>query len=141
MAGGDMGPQLSGLELFQRAADARGQILGVQRLEGGGSESRSPGFLLTFDVGRILVRADPARGALVAEHLQSREEEPGALKPAAEEEPWWRILGNPITRVWELDEGSDRVRGYRLQFRADADDPLVVVLEPEGGLVRAAVES
>jgi hypothetical protein len=136
-----MGTQLPGLELFQRAADARGQILAVQRLESGGSESRAPAFLLIFDVGQILVRADPARGGLVAEHLQSREDEPGPLASAGDEEPWWRILGSPITRVWELDEGSDRPRGYRLQFRADTDDPRVVFLEPEGGLVRAGVES
>lgn len=126
-----------GLAVLQRAAEARAQLLKVERLAsaGGGEERTAPAFLLTFDAGRVLLRADPTGGALRAVQLEAREGKPPGLVDAAEEEPWWRILGNPLARVWEEPSG-----GVRMQFRADDDSPRIVGLERQGGLVRVALE-
>ena len=51
-----------GVELFERAAEVGGCFLKAEQLvESGGDDDplRGPGYLLTFDVGRILVAADP----------------------------------------------------------------------------------
>jgi hypothetical protein len=127
-----------GFELFQRASGARAQILRVERMASSDGESSAPAFLLTFDVGRILVRSDPFTGSLRAEALESREAVSGPLACADEEEPWWRVLGAPLTAAWE--SGAEEARGLRLRFRSDDDNPRVIALRPEGASVRASLE-
>jgi hypothetical protein len=118
------------MELFERVVTAGGQLLRVD-FEGSGSGSSS--LLLTFDVGRLLVRADPATGELQVEVVESRTSFVGELLPAEEEEPWWRVIGNPLARV------SAAGHGLRLQFRADGDSPRTIELSSEGHLVCAAL--
>jgi hypothetical protein len=121
-----------GFELFERAAGAKAQLLRVQRLGEAGREGSAAGFELTFDVGRILVRSDPMRGCLQIEESSG---DPGGLTSAGEEEPWWRVLGNPIVAAANAGNGV-----MRLQFRPDEENPRVVVFSMEDGLVRAVVE-
>jgi hypothetical protein len=125
------------LEVLHRAAEARAQLLRVERLApaGGGEERAAPALLLTFDAGMVLLRADPAADALAAEQLEVGAPRPAGLVDAIEEEPWWRIIGNPLTRVWEEPAGA-----LRMQFRADDDNPRIVGFERQGGLVRVALE-
>ncbi len=94
--------------LFERAAAAGSQLMQVQR-EHSASESESGKFLLTFDVGRILVR--DGGDALVAEHLESSDEIPAGMVNATDEEPWWRVLGSPLVRVWSVPEVSSYLGG------------------------------
>ena len=138
-----------GIELFERAAEARGRILRVEQLvpEGGGSNPAcGAGYLLTFDVGRILVAPDAASGGLRLAHVEQHGDLPGALLPLEEEEPWWRVVGNPITRAWPATTGAGaaasagRVSAVRIQFREDEEDPRVISLSFEGGAVRATME-
>lgn len=118
------------MELFERVVAAGGVLLRVdfQELAGGVS-----GLLLTFDVGRLLVRADPLAGGLRVEYAESRGGVEGELLSADEEEPWWRVLGNPLARV------SAAAGGLQLQFRADGDNPRIIALASEGRRVRAAL--
>ncbi|MCZ6782842.1 MAG: hypothetical protein O7G30_05980 [Proteobacteria bacterium] len=128
-----------GIELFERAAEAGGQILRVERAdasEGGGS---ALAYLLTFDVGRIWVRSDPLAGGVAAELAEGAPEGPTGLVSVDDEEPWWRVLGEPLRRAWETADGD--ARGFRLQFRSDDDKPRFVLLTPAGGLVRAGLEA
>ncbi|MGH0035872.1 MAG: hypothetical protein ACQGVK_12670 [Myxococcota bacterium] len=120
--------------LFERAAQAGGQLLRVERLPDGGREGLAPAFLLTFDVGRILLTVEG--GALRGDHLVSQQDVPSGLVDAAEEEPWWRLLGNPLHRV-----AAPRDGGLDLQFRADDANPRVVRLRARGALVSAGLES
>jgi len=117
--------------LFERAVAAGAQLLRVERLPTGGSEDRSPAFLFTFDVGRILVTVE--NRALRGDHVVALEDVPTGMVDAAEEEPWWRLLGNPLTRVG-TENGA-----LALQLRHDRDNPRTVRLEVEGVLVRATL--
>ena len=138
-----------GIELFERAAEARARILRVEQLvpEGGGSNPAcGAGYLLTFDVGRILVAPDAATGGLRLARVEQRGDLPGALLSLEEEEPWWRVVGNSITRVWPAGTGAGaaasaaEVDAVRIQFREDEEDPKVISLSFEGGAVRVTTE-
>ena len=133
----------SGLEIFERAADARGQILRAE------ADRRGPGagvLVLTFDVGRILVR--PGEEGLEIEHVENHERLPGGLETLDEEEPWWRLLGQPITAAWPggVEEGVGApglgsLMVLKLRFRDETDNPRVVQLEATGPAVRVSLEA
>ena len=138
-----------GIELFEKAAEARGRILRVERLapEGGGSNPAcGAGYLLTFDVGRVLVTPDAAAGGLRLTHIEQRGDLPGAFLPLEEEDPWWRVLGNSITRAWPAPAGAGaaasggEVSAVRIQFREDEEDPKVISFRFEGDIVRVTTE-
>ena len=138
-----------GIELFERVAEARGRILRVEQLvpEGGGSNPAcGAGYLLTFDVGRILVAPDAATGGLRLALVEERGDLPEALLPLEEEEPWWRVVGSAITRAWPATTGAGaaasggEVDAVRIQFREDEEDPKVISLSFEGGAVRVTTE-
>jgi peptide-methionine (R)-S-oxide reductase len=99
-----------GIELFERAAEARGRFLRAEQLQAAGGASdpqRGPGFLLTFDVGRILVAADPGNQSLLLRQVKNPEEVASIrLTELGEEEPWWRIVGDPLTAVWPVHRGG-----------------------------------
>ena len=139
-----------GLELFQRAADARGRIVRVEQLLSAGAEenpAQGVGYLLTFDVGRILVAADPAHERLSLHHVETAEEIEAIKRVSLDEaEPWWRVAGNEITRVWPAGQGagaeggSEDVREVRIQFREDSESPRVISLRYEAGAVHVGEE-
>lgn len=139
-----------GIEVLERAAEERARILRVEQLVSadGGDPQRAPGYLLTFDVGRVLVAADPTHERLLVRHIQ-RSDELASLRldPLDEEEPWWRVAGNPITRVWPAADGGegavsdDAPHDVRLQFREDDENPRVISLRYESGAVCAGEES
>ncbi len=138
-----------GIELFERAAEARARILRVDRLDGVGSDSVicGLGYLLTFDVGRILVVADTDSGSLTLRQIDEPSTLSGSLVVQDEAEPWWRVAGNPITRVWPGAPGegaaasTGALRDVRIQFREDEENPKVVSLRFEAGTVQVAMEN
>ena len=131
-----------GLKVFERAVEARGRILHVEADQTGAT----PGILvLTFDVGRILIR--PGEDGLLVEHVEKAEALPDGLDPLDEVEPWWRLLGQPLTAAWPggVEEGVG-ARGLgslmvlKLRFREESDNPRVVRLEAAGRAVRVSLE-
>lgn len=140
-----------GVEVLERAAEERGRILRVEQLlapDGRGGPLRAPGYLLTLDVGRVLVAADPKHERLLVRHIENASEVADLrLESLVEEEPWWRVVGNPITRVWPGADGADAavtadaVYDLRIQFREDAENPRVISLKYESGAVRVGEES
>jgi hypothetical protein len=140
-----------GIELFERAAESRARILQVQQLvavDGTSDSLRAPGYLLTFDVGRILVAADPKQEQLLVRHVDSAADVDGLrLECLDEEEPWWRVAGSSITRAWPGADGgdaavtADAVHDLRLQFREDSENPKVISLKYESGAVCVGEEN
>lgn len=137
-----------GIELLVRAAEARGRILKVERrapVGQGDDPTIGLVFLLTFDVGRVLVGLDPATGQIEATHLEVDAAPPTGLEDLAEEEPWWRVLGNPLCAAWPNATGegaeSDRggaLAGLCLQFREDDANPKLIALTAEAPGVRVS---
>lgn len=109
----------------------------------GGRSDRLSSLLLTFDVGRILVVAvpasAPATAALSIEYAGSREHAPPGLRDSGEDEPWWRVLGQPLARVWRPSETEGEA--VCLQFRADDQNPRVVSLTARGAGVAVRLET
>jgi hypothetical protein len=126
-----------GIELFERAAAGGGQLLRAEVRPLDGRGDRVSALLLTFDLGRIAVAAEPATSRLAIEYVPSRDDV-GGLEDASEEEPWWRLLGSPLARAWPA--GPDGKGGLYLQFRASGQSPRVVALEPRGGSVAIRLE-
>lgn len=120
------------MELLERAAEAASCLLRIEQALAPGGTDLS-GLLLTFDVGRILLSLDAATQEVREKQVASREQLSQSFEKMDEEEPWWRVLGNPLTRVRDLKVGGGK--GVALQFRTDADNPrLIAILPGEEGL-------
>jgi hypothetical protein len=139
-----------GIEVFERAAEARARILRVQQLVSPGRSadpSRAAGYLLTFDVGRILVVPAPSSEGLVVSQVEDSSEIEAELFLLDEEDPWWRVIGNSITGVWPgvAGQGASAGKGgasdLRLQFREDTDNPKVITLSYAAGAVQVKTEA
>ena len=119
---------MDGIELFERARDGDAKLLSVERVPSPGQpneEGVGVAVLVTLDAGRILVSSVPASRTLHAMHIEEKEDAPTGTIPAVGEEPWWRLIGAPLTGVWLESDGS----ALRLQFRKDSDNPRFVRLE------------
>ena len=132
----------AGLAILERAAEARGKIL---RAEGDRAGATLGVLMLTLDVGRILVT--PSEEGLVVAHLEDPSATPGGLGALDDEEPWWRLLGQPLTAAWMggVEEGVG-ARGLgslmvlKLRFREESDNPRVIRLEATGNSIRVSLE-
>ncbi len=144
-----VGRMTEDMELLRRVSEADGQLLRVERYAGmaesnaAGQSTRGshhglvPGLLLTFDVGRVLVWANPGQRRLECEHIRDVEDVPKELVCLDEEEPWWRVLGSPLARVVADGESP----AYRLQFRRDERNPRFIWLIQRGDCVRIRMET
>ena len=102
-------------------------------------------LVLTFDVGRIVVR--PEDEGLRVEALAPGGQVPEATEVLDDDEPWWRLLGQPITAAWPggVDDGVG-ARGLgslmvlKLRFREETENPRIVKLEATGPQVRVSLE-
>ena len=128
--------------MLERAAEARGKILRAEADRAGASVGM---LALTFDVGRIIVT--PSESGLEIEQLADPTAMPPGLGVLDEEEPWWRLLGSPITAAWPggVDEGVG-ARGLgslmvlKMRFREESESPRVVQLEATGNSIRISLE-
>ncbi len=130
------------LAILERAAESRGKIL---RAEGDRAGERLGALVLTFDVGRVLVVS--SEEGLVIEHISDPAGMPDGLAVLDDEEPWWRLLGQPLTAAWPggVEEGVG-ARGLgslmvlKLRFREESENPRVVQLEATGASIRVSLE-
>jgi hypothetical protein len=116
-------------QVLARVSAAGGRLLRVERAPAPGpAAARASRVLrLTFDVGRVELTAP--QGALEAEVVPAGDAAPLPVA-ADEEDPWWSVLGNPLTRVEPRPDGS-----LLVQFRPDAAAPKLLALAPEGRAV------
>ncbi len=114
------------LQWLERVAQEGGKLLRVLRepVAGPGGARRSRSLVWTFDVGSLALHAQA--GAVVAEAM-APDADPSALLPADEDDPWWTLIGHPLTKASERADGA-----LLVQFRADADSPKVLVLAAGG---------
>jgi hypothetical protein len=134
-----------GIELFERVAESDGRLLRAEQLVDAAAQevdpARAPAFLLTFDVGLILVAANPAEGTLLLRRVEAASELSAQTVRVDEEEPWWKVIGNPIARAWPGVDGTGAtgqgaaLYELKVQFREDGENPKVVVFRFERGAV------
>ena len=118
------------------ARDAEAKLLAVERLPGvGGDEQLGAAFLLVFDAGRVLVAAEAETRSLCALHSEDKEDAPSGMISSIEEEPWWRVLGCPLSGVWDETEGAV----LRLELRSEGAARRFITLTAEGEAVRCAL--
>ncbi len=136
-----MAPQAS-LEIFERAAQAQGRIL---RVEADRAGALARVLALTFDVGRVLVRSE--EGEIRAQAVPDRDALPAGLVCLDDEEPWWRVLGQPITAAWPAKGGApgdggagEALPALKLRFRESDRNPRIVALAAAGPALRIALE-
>ena len=128
-----------------RIAVAKGRLLRIEADRAGPTPRH---LALTFDIGRVLIQ--PTGETLLVSPVEEREELPSELVSLEEEEPWWRLLGNPLTRLEctsadgpEAAPASGEPDNHvemKLRFREAAENPRVVVLRAAGASVRVSVE-
>ena len=114
------------MELLERAAAAASPLLAAESIADGG-------LLLTFEAGRLRLVANPAGSDLAVELVESGDADALRRVNLGEEEPWWRLIGNPIVAVTATDGG------VALQFRHDGDNPRIVEVTLAGGALRVAL--
>jgi len=130
------------LRVFERSVDARGRLLRVEADRSGATPRL---LVLTFDVGRVLLR--PTDDGLSAAIVEDRGALPTAIEPVDDEEPWWRVLGQPLTAAWpgglgeaEGAQASGPLLVLKLRFREESENPRIVSLESAGSAIRVALE-
>jgi hypothetical protein len=123
------------MEAFKNAAAAGAQLLKAERLAPAGDDQTplTSAYLLTFDVGRVLLATDPARGRLVAENIPDPDSVPGGRVDASEDEPWWRLLGCSLALATPAAEPAS----LRLDFRISGGELRSLDLVMTGGAIRA----
>lgn len=128
------------LFIFERVTEARGRLL---RVEADRSDAAPKQLVLTFDVGHVLIR--PTDEGLSTAHIVDRAGVPDGLVLLDEEEPWWRLLGEPLTAAWPGGlEGaagalsSGPLLALKLRFRDESENPRIVLLESAGTVVRVS---
>ena len=122
------------MERLLRVVEAGGRLLKVDR-KGEVSPTVARAFLLTFDVGRLLIEVDAGKIHSVA--IESEDELPSGLVTASEDEPWWRVMGCVVTGVAPGDVGA---AGLRIKFREDDENPKFIKMVPDGAEVRISLE-
>lgn len=126
------------MDLFERIVSARGRLLRVEQYADPAKRGTKvvPGLLMTFDVGHILIWGNTEPATLQLEHIPNPEEVPSRLVKLDEKEPWWRILGSPLTAVQSLENKTV----YRLQFRESDRSPRTISLTLQGDRIRIGME-
>ena len=84
-----------------------------------------------------LLEVGPETGKVRSVAIEAVDEVPAGVEVVSEEEPWWRLLGCPLARV---EAGEVGAQGIRLQFRADHENPRIIVLRPSGSEVQVSLE-
>jgi len=130
-----------GFEFFERVAAARARLLRAERF--GSPAQGDAGLALTFELGRITVEPEASAAgdaALSVSHPEDRDEPDSKLVSLEEEEPWWRVLGSPLTAVHWVGSAQGH-RELRLRFRELDDNPRHVALQSNGRAVTARIDS
>ena len=132
-AGGD-----SLAEALERVIQAQGRLLRVERapLAGPAGAQASSALRLTFDVGVVTVRPGGDPKGLEVETGPGADPGAAAFLPASEDEPWWKVIGCPLTRVEARGAGCVRAR-----FRGDRDNPRWFALLPLDGGIGVSMDS
>ncbi|MFP6654642.1 MAG: hypothetical protein VCB25_03370 [Myxococcota bacterium] len=132
---------LSNLDLLESIITAKGRIL---RAEADRTGPACEALALTFDVGRVLIQS--GGDGLIVSQAEDREALPEDMVPLDEEEPWWRLLGEPISAAWpggvEAGVGAKGLSSLlvlKLQFRAPSDNSRVICIESTGRLLRVSL--
>lgn len=127
-------------DVLDRVREAGGRLLRAERAPLGPGESGASATLrLTFDVGRVLLRvtAEGPAGLDAEVDDPGESEGPGAAPSylnADEDEPWWRLLGQPLLRV-EARGPEESPEALLLQFRREDERPRRVEIVAERGAV------
>ena len=131
----------TGLEILERAAEVRGKMLRVEADRDGATAGI---LVFTFDVGRVLVT--PSADGLEVAHVEVTDTLPPGLVALEEDEPWWRLLGNPLTAAWPGGvetgvgaRGLGSLMVLKLRFRDEGENPRVVQLEATGNAIRVSL--
>jgi hypothetical protein len=124
------------MERLTLVVENKGRLLKADRIGGDGA-GLAAGFLLTFDVGRLLLEVEPNAGMVRSLVIEGAEEIPAGVLDASADEPWWRLVGSPLARVSAGEVGA---QGLRLQFRADHENPRFITLQPSGSEVQVTLE-
>ncbi len=114
------------LSVLGKIVEANGRLLRVARAPrtGAAGARLSTRVRLTFDVGAVDLWVE---GDTLA---AGEPDEAEALLDAAEDEPWWTVLGHPLVRV-----AAHAPAGTLVQFRPDEASPKIFVLGVEAGAV------
>ena len=124
-------------ETLERVIHAQGRLLQVDRapLAGPAGARVSSELRLVFDVGVVTLRSGGSGADLEVEIAPVSEPRSAVFVSASEDEPWWKLLGFPPTRVGVRAGG-----GVRVQFRGDQENPRWLALFSSDGGVEASLD-
>jgi hypothetical protein len=125
-------------ETLERVIQAQGCLLRVERvpLAGPAGAHASSALRLTFDVGIVTVRPGVDAGGLEVEIGPGADPVSPVFLSVSEEDPWWKVMGCPLTRVEARGAGCVRAR-----FRGDRDKPRWLAVFPRNGGIEVSVDT
>ena len=96
---------------------------------------------LIFDAGTLTVTPSEDARELAVKWIPGEIQEPDDGLPMDEEDPWWKVLGNPLCRAWALSDPDTDARAIELQLRPDDANPKRLRLALDGAGVRVSEAS
>ena len=124
-------------ETLERVIRAQGRLLQVERapLAGPAGARVSSALRLIFDVGIVTLRSGGAGADLEVEIASVPDTQPSVFVSASEDDPWWKVMGFPLTRV-----GVRAAGGVRVQFRGDQENSRRLAVFSRGGGIEVSVD-
>jgi hypothetical protein len=95
----------------------------------------SSALRLTFDVGVVTLRPGEEGRDFEVQLEGVPDAGSEVFVSASEEDPWWRVMGSPLTRVQARAAG-----GVWVQFREDRENPRRFVVFLKYGGIEASVD-
>ncbi len=125
-------------EALEQVIRAQGRLLQVERipLAGPAGARVSSALRFIFDVGLVTLRSGEAGADFEVEIASVPDTRSPVFVSASEDEPWWTVVGFPLTAVWVRAVGDVRV-----QFRGDQENPRRFALSLRSGGIEASVEN
>jgi hypothetical protein len=123
-------------DTLERVVRAQGRLLRVERvpLPGPAGARASSALRLTFDVGILTLRPDQEGIGLEVEIGRVANAGAEDFVSASEDDPWWAVMGSPLTRVQSRATG-----GVCVQFRGDDENARRFTVFPRHGGVEASL--
>jgi hypothetical protein len=110
--------------ILEEMVESRPRLLRARVLPGRGRHAAE--ILLTFERSHLEVSAGTS-GLRLQTNLEP-EARPDDWVDVAEEDPWWTVMGAPLTEMWAARDEAGALQSLDLQLREAEDNPKVICL-------------
>jgi hypothetical protein len=126
--------------VMEELVHAQPRLLRTQLIPASGALELWQAVVLTFDVARLVVAPNPQGDEITLRVDAGQTPVPAGAVETEEEEPWWRVLGNPLHGAWAQSDPEHGQIALELQFRPREANPKIIAIELAGGALQVRLK-